>query len=208
MRVCSRPRGTQSSPKLRRTTFVTTRPERPSTAQPPCKRLPVPSLTAPSWPGRTGLNPEAASRRRGGRSRSLVAEPRVRGAPRGRARGPGWRGEAQGRHRSAVGCGAGRGGWAVARRGAARGTGDAGGAVLIARHVVLVLQLVPALDLLVLVFQTLVPVFQALSFGRDPQLAASWMVREGGDRRSERTRRAGISFWAQRSSWGKTATKQ
>lgn len=102
-----------------------------------------------------------------------------------------------------MGCGAGRGGWAVARRGAARGTGDAGGAVLVARHVVLVLQLVPALDLLVLVFQTLVPVFQALSFGRDPQLAASWMVREGGDRRSERTRRAGISFWAQRSSWGK-----
>lgn len=127
MRVCSRPRGTRSSPKLRRTAFVTTRPERPWTAQPPCKRLPVPSLTAPSWPGRTGLNPEAASRRRGGRSRSLVAEPRVRGAPRGRARGPGWRGEAQGRHRSAVGCGAGRGGWAVARRGAARGTGDAGG---------------------------------------------------------------------------------
>lgn len=32
-----------------------------------------------------------------------MAEPRVR------ARGPGWRGEAQGRHRSAVGCGAGQG---------------------------------------------------------------------------------------------------
>lgn len=48
------------------------------------------------------------------------------------------------------------------------------GAILVAGHVVLVLELVPALNLLVLVLQTLVPMFQALSLGRDAQLAASW----------------------------------
>lgn len=143
MRVCSRPRGTRSSPKLRRTTFVTTRPERPWTAQPPCKRLPVPSLTAPSWPGRTGLNPEAASRRRGGRSRSLVAEPRVRGAPRGRARDRGGAGRrredtgvqwAAGQAKGRVGGGpAGSGAWNWGRGGrrpnrSTRGSRSAAGA--------------------------------------------------------------------------------
>lgn len=50
------------------------------------------------------------------------------------------------------------------------------GAILIAGHVVLILELVPTLDLLVLVLQTLVPVFQAFSLGRDPQLAASDVI--------------------------------
>lgn len=53
---------------------------------------------------------------------------------------------------------------------------------LIAGDVVLVLQGVPALDLLVLVLQTLVPVFQALALGRDSQLATAW----------EKGRRAGF----------------
>lgn len=52
--------------------------------------------------------------------------------------------------------------------------GTPGHQVLITGHVVLVLQLVPALNLLVFVLQTLIPMFQALAFGRDPQLAASW----------------------------------
>lgn len=49
--------------------------------------------------------------------------------------------------------------------------GGAGGKWLITSNVILVIQGVPALDLLVLVLQTLVPVLQPLSFGSDTELA-------------------------------------
>lgn len=45
---------------------------------------------------------------------------------------------------------------------------------LIAGNVVLVLEGVPAFDLLVLVLQAFIPVFQALSLSRDAELAATW----------------------------------
>lgn len=50
---------------------------------------------------------------------------------------------------------------------------------LITGNVVLVHQGVPALDPLVLVLQTLVPVLQPLPFGRDAQLAPT--CQEGGE---------------------------
>lgn len=97
-------------------------------------------------------------------------------------------------------------GWGGPGQGAGHGAREPG-ATLIAGHVVLVLELVPALDLLVLVLQTLVPVFQALSLGRDPQLAASWVTgRTGTGVRVEGHR--GLAFWTQTSSWRKAATKQ
>lgn len=48
-----------------------------------------------------------------------------------------------------------------------------GGKWLIASNVILVIQGVPAFNLLVLVLQTLVPVLQSLPFGSDPKLAAT-----------------------------------
>lgn len=61
---------------------------------------------------------------------------------------------------------------------------------LITGHVVLILQGVPALDLLVLVLQTLIPVFQALALGRDSQLAPAW----GEGRRAEFVSRGGADM--------------
>lgn len=49
-----------------------------------------------------------------------------------------------------------------------------GGKWLIARDVILIQQGVPALYLLVLVLQTLVPVLQSLSFGSDTQLTPTY----------------------------------
>lgn len=84
----------------------------------------------------------------------MAAVPKVRGRPHRQAQG--WMGEGRSRaERPEYTGGWGRLGGDL---GMGRGPGDLG-AILIARHVVLVLQLVPALDLLVLVFQTLVPVF-------------------------------------------------
>lgn len=48
---------------------------------------------------------------------------------------------------------------------------------LIAGNVVLVLEGVPAFNLLVLVLQTFIPVFQALPLSRDAELTATWKKR-------------------------------
>lgn len=53
------------------------------------------------------------------------------------------------------------------------GGGDGAGRLLITGVVVLIVQGVPALDLLVLVLQALVPVLQALSLRLNAQLAAT-----------------------------------
>lgn len=62
--------------------------------------------------------------------------------------------------------------------GSSHAVGGAGGKWLIASNVVLVVQGVPALDLLVLVLQTLVPVLQPLALGSDTQLAPTCWVKE------------------------------